>query len=71
MNNGIRSFVGKGASLETAVADATSQANEWLATHRWMDAYGKSAYVLTVQIISDGSGWAYIMHLLGNMDERL
>ncbi len=74
MNNGIRSFIGKGHYIETVVADATQQANEWLEKHRWQDADGKSAYVLTVQALPDGNGgggWAYIMHLLGNMDERL
>ncbi len=73
MNNGIRSFVGKGLYIETAIADATSQANDWLAIHQWIDADGKSAYVLTIQAVPDqrADGWTYIMHLLGNMDEKL
>jgi hypothetical protein len=70
MNNGIRSFIGKGLYIETAVADATQQANAWLVTHRWMDAAGNSAYVLRTQAMPDDGGWIYIMHLIGNMDEH-
>ena len=73
MNNGIKTFIGESMySLKTAIIDADTQANTWLATHKWMDTNGQSAYVLTaetVQAMRDGDGWTYIMHLLGPMDE--